>query len=250
MEIPFTNDTKWMAVQYRTSTSSLFYAKGAPESIITQCVSTYISETESEPLKPSEVDRINIEAKVMARKGYRVLAFAIGTDLSELSFVGLIGLMDPPKPGISETITKLTESGIKTVMITGDSEETACTIAKELGILSADATDSVMSGQEIDAIGERGLAARITDVSVYYRTNPRHKMSIVNAWKEKGSVVAMTGDGVNDAPALKAAGRIFFSHILDIGISMGIGGTDVSKEAADIILVDDDLGIRFYLFCV
>ena len=148
---------------------------------------------------------------------------------NNLIFVGLIGMIDPPREGVKEAVQVCKNSGIKTVMITGDHLETAKAIAKDLGILEQ--KDMAITGQELDKMSQNQLEKKIRDYSVFARVTPEHKVRIVKAWQKNGAVVAMTGDGVNDSPALKNA---------DIGIAMGKNGTDVAKNAADIILTDDN----------
>ena len=177
----------------------------------------------------------------MAKKALRVIAVAykdinslpkvINTQSieKELNFVGLIGMIDPPREGVKEAVKTCKKAGIKTVMITGDHIATATAIAKELNILGAD--DKAITGQELDNIPQSKLEKEIKNYSVFARVTPEHKVRIVKAWQKTGAVVAMTGDGVNDSPALKMA---------DIGIAMGKNGTDVAKNAADMILTDDN----------
>jgi Ca2+-transporting ATPase len=158
---------------------------------------------------------------------------------NDLIFVGFEAMMDPPRKGVAHAVSALHGAGVQVVMITGDAEATALAIARELGLKvnpshshsAHSALTSCMLGTQIDQLSERELIERVPNVTVFARTTPRHKMAIVKAWQMRGAVVAMTGDGVNDSPALKMA---------DIGISMGKSGTDVAKEAADVILVDDD----------
>jgi Ca2+-transporting ATPase len=163
-----------------------------------------------------------------------------GDDEANLVFVGFQAMMDPPRRGVAHAVSSLHAAGVQVIMITGDAEQTALAIARELGLkVSPSSGDqdaipgasSCMLGSQVDQLNERELMERVPGVTVYARTTPRHKMAIVKAWQMRGGVVAMTGDGVNDSPALKMA---------DIGISMGKSGTDVAKEAADVILVDDD----------
>merc|ERR1719468_8797 len=165
----------------------------------------------------------------MANRGLRVLAFARGRTLVDLEFVGLIGLHDPPRPGVDQSIRLLQESDVKVCMITGDGQATASAIASTLGIQTED--KMLLSGAEIDAMSDGELQRVADKVCCYYRANPLHKRRIVTALKCNGHVVGMTGDGVNDGVAVKSA---------DVGISMGATGTDVCKEAADVILLDDD----------
>lgn len=154
---------------------------------------------------------------------------ASGTSFEDLCYVGLVGIIDPPREGIREAIDSLRHSGVQIKMITGDAQETAKAIAQRLGFDLMMKT--CLSGEEINKMDVHDLENVVADVSIFYRTTPKHKLSIIKALKSRGFVVGMTGDGVNDAVALKSA---------DIGIAMGKSGTDVSKEAADMILVDDN----------
>ena len=147
----------------------------------------------------------------------------------DLVFVGLQGMIDPPREEAIKANRVCQKAGIRTVMITGDHKLTAVAIAKEVGIFRED--DLVLTGVELDKLGDTEFEQEVEKVSVYARVSPEHKLKIVNAWKKNGHIVAMTGDGVNDAPAMKAA---------DVGVSMGITGTDVTKEASDVILTDDN----------
>jgi Ca2+-transporting ATPase len=156
---------------------------------------------------------------------------ASGADPTALVFAGLQGMMDPPRPGVDRAIAQLTAGGIQVVMITGDAESTALSIARQLGIRVNAGHSGCLTGKDIDAMSQRQLTERIGGISVFARTTPRHKMAIIEAFQARGAVVAMTGDGVNDAVALRQA---------DIGVAMGKSGTDVAKEAADVILVDDN----------
>ena len=182
----------------------------------------------------------------MALEGVRIIALAYGNhqhqqqqkdtnkkehELKDLTFAGLIGMYDPPRPGVENSIRRLMQGGVKVIMITGDSEATAMTIAKQIGMPLIGGERSIMNGEMLERLSTNDLASAISHVTVFARTSPENKLSIVRALQARGDVVAMTGDGVNDAPALKLA---------DIGISMGESGTDVAKEAADMILVDDD----------
>ncbi|KAH9269670.1 calcium-transporting P-type ATPase, PMR1-type [Batrachochytrium salamandrivorans] len=231
-ETPFNAERKWMMVESRStnSGSSQFYIKGALEPILELCSSYYISETVVADLDHSRQWDIKNQERHIAQYGLRVLALAYGDVQDKLIFVGLIAMYDPPRPGISDTIRGLMECSIKVVMLTGDSEGTAKAIAAQIGIPVN--SRSVMSGAEIDSTCDADLKERISSISIFYRMSPIHKLTIIRAHQAAGSIVAMTGDGVNDAPALRLA---------DIGISMGKTGTDVAKEAADMILVNDDL---------
>ncbi|OLL24667.1 Calcium-transporting ATPase 1 [Neolecta irregularis DAH-3] len=228
-EIPFSSERKWQAVTGNTygSTEQFCIVKGAHDCVLQNCTNQLYRDGKTEPLDPK---KINIAASKMAQQGLRVIALALGRSSSpqDLTFCGLVGMYDPPRPHVAESISKLLHGGVKVIMITGDSEQTAVSIAQSLGIPQF---HSVCSGEQLDNLSERQLQELISRVTIFARTTPRHKMKIVKALQASGEVVAMTGDGVNDAPALKLA---------DIGISMGKLGTDVAKEAADMILTDDD----------
>ncbi|KAF9575390.1 High affinity Ca2+/Mn2+ P-type ATPase-like protein [Mortierella alpina] len=208
-----------------------FYFKGAIEPVMERCSNYYRSEGHHLPLDVEAKDKVLAQANEMATHGLRVLAMAFGNDLERLTFVGIVAMHDPPRPGVEDSVRTLVGSGVKVIMITGDADATALSIARRLGFPVNPGKASCMTGAEIDAMTERQLQDAVGNISVFARTTPKHKMAIVSAFQAKGCIVAMTGDGVNDAPALKLA---------DIGISMGRSGTDVAKEAADMILVDDD----------
>jgi len=305
-EIPFSSDRKRMEVKCRpvggahtctaftlsarryhhlngdapiSTDGSLYFVKGMPESILGECQTHTAHDGSAVPLTESGKARALAESRKMAGCGLRVLAMAYGPSLETLTFAGLVGLEDPPREGVVESVAHLERGGVKVIMVTGDSRETAIAIAKRCGILggtksvnndtssddgrpavinkrsssfeesgtddefldlsSTSSTFDVeygqvrvaLSGAELDAIGAHNLPDSIIGVKVFYRVAPRHKLALVRALQKRGEVVAMTGDGDNDATALKAA---------DIGIAMGKGGTDVAKEAADIVLADDD----------
>jgi len=229
-EIPFDPVRKRMTtIHSLPGGSHLILVKGAPEMVLASCL--YNHETFQ------EFDRANL---IMAEHGLRVIAVAyriigalpdrISEDLeTDLVPTGLLGMIDPPRPGVAEAVARCKEAGIMPVMITGDNPVTALAIARMVGI--AGQNDRCMSGQELASIDTEALASRVKEIRVYGRVSPEHKVKIVDAFKIRGDVVAMTGDGVNDAPALKRA---------DIGVSMGITGTDVAKEAADMVLADDN----------
>eukprot|EP00004_Rigifila_ramosa_P010399 TRINITY_DN2224_c0_g1_i2.p1 TRINITY_DN2224_c0_g1~~TRINITY_DN2224_c0_g1_i2.p1 ORF type:complete len:900 (+),score=243.07 TRINITY_DN2224_c0_g1_i2:39-2738(+) len=229
-EILFTSETKWMAVAYEGSDKTLEYSvKGAPDTLLDKCVLLQHGEKR---IHFSDRHREGVMAVVReyARHGERVVAFAYGSDLeSDLTFVGLMAIEDPPRDGVADAVQRVQRSGVRVVMITGDNNDTALSIARHLHIY-ADG-DSSMSGKELSTHTVTSLSEVVNSVSVFYRVTPAHKMLIVQALKHNGNVVAMTGDGINDAPALSAA---------DIGIAMGRGGTDVAKEASQMILVDDN----------
>ncbi|XP_019484463.1 PREDICTED: calcium-transporting ATPase type 2C member 1 isoform X3 [Hipposideros armiger] len=204
------------------------FMKGAYEQVIKYCT-TYHSKGQTLALTQQQRDLYQQEKARMGSAGLRVLALASGPELGQLTFLGLVGIIDPPRTGVKEAVTTLIASGVSIKMITGDSQETAVAIASRLGLYSK--TSQSVSGEEIDAMDVQQLSQILPKVAVFYRASPRHKMKIIKSLQKSGSVVAMTGDGVNDAVALKAA---------DIGVAMGQTGTDVCKEAADMILVDDD----------
>ncbi|KAF9426303.1 High affinity Ca2+/Mn2+ P-type ATPase-like protein [Podila epigama] len=208
-----------------------FYFKGALEPVLERSVNFYRSEGHVMPMDIEAKDKVISQANEMASHGLRVLAMAYASDLERLTFVGIVAMHDPPRPGVEESIRTLVGSGVKVIMITGDADATALSIARRLGFPINPGKASCMTGAEIEAMTDRQLQDAVGNISVFARTTPKHKMAIVSAFQAKGCIVAMTGDGVNDAPALKLA---------DIGISMGRSGTDVAKEAADMILVDDD----------
>jgi len=228
-EIPFDSTRKLMTTIHKIAKKSYAYTKGAPDLIIKHCDRIYIN---GKVRKLSKKDRELILSKnlEMANKALRVLGFAYKESKGKptedkLIFVGLMGMIDPPRQEVKDSIVKCSNAGIRVVMITGDHKATAMAIAKELGL----PINKVLTGEELDSMP--GLADVVRDVTVYARVSPQHKMRIINALKAKKHIVSMTGDGVNDAPALKRA---------DIGVAMGITGTDVAKEASDMILTDDN----------
>uniref|UniRef100_S4R605 ATPase secretory pathway Ca2+ transporting 1 n=1 Tax=Petromyzon marinus TaxID=7757 RepID=S4R605_PETMA len=199
------------------------------ERVIDMCCS-FRGQGHTLPLSAQQLVLYKQEETYMGASGLRVLAMASGPELGQLTFLGLVGIIDPPRPGVRKSVAILVSSGVSVKMVTGDSMETAVAIANRLG-LSSNGGGAAISGEE--AWGGRHPAAAfvVLQVSVFYRASPRHKLKIVKALQKNGEVVGMTGDGVNDAVALRAA---------DIGVAMGRSGTDVCKEAADMILVDDD----------
>ncbi|KAI9904849.1 hypothetical protein N3K66_001378 [Trichothecium roseum] len=263
-ETPFSSERKWMGVTLGTGEDEFAYMKGSVEKIIAAC-DTYVEKDGREIILDSGRRNEVLEAaEAMASKGLRVLAFASGpvaisfrnkpsarnekTASSHptveaykgLTFAGLVGMSDPPRPGVGRSIRRLMRGGVKVIMITGDAETTALAIGTQLGMSIAHASSHasgqatvrpVLRGDQVDSMTEMELAQALEHTTIFARTNPDHKMKIVRALQSRGDIVAMTGDGVNDAPALKKA---------DIGISMGRHGTDVAKEAADMILTDDD----------
>jgi len=239
-EIPFTSERKLMTTVHKTSETLVAYVKGAPE--ITLERSTHILQDGHPKKLSTQAKKAILEAnEKMANNALRVLGIAyreLPNDALEkvdsedyetnLVFLGLTGMIDPPREEARQANLKCRDAGIKTIMITGDHKLTAVAIAKELEMLR---TDTVLTGAELDNLGDEEFERIVGEVSVYARVSPEHKLRIVKALKKKGEIVAMTGDGVNDAPALKQA---------DIGIAMGITGTDVTREAADMVLADDN----------
>ncbi len=235
-EIPFESENQYMATLYRGEDRNVMYVKGSPERVLKMC-SDQFAGTDTVPLDP---DTIAKEARDMASDALRVLAMAYKrcgkdkasldtSDLQGLTFLGLEGMIDPPRQEAIEAIKKARKAGIRTVMITGDHLVTAKAVAKQIGI--AESAEEVLTGEELSAMSDEELYEAVERVSVYARTAPEHKYRITKQLQKRGHIVAMTGDGVNDAPALKAA---------DIGVAMGITGTEVSKEAADMVLTDDN----------
>lgn len=237
-EIPFSSERKMMTTIYAAPDGLYAYSKGAPEIILNSCTRIYHNGAIVE-LGNSEKEKIEEVVKSMASGALRVMSFSykpVGKDPvyindveKDMIFAGLAGMIDPPREEVKEAIARCNQAGIKTVMITGDHDITGSAIARDLGLLEGGSM--VLTGAKLDALNDKELEHVVEKVSVYARVSPAHKMRIIQALKKKGHVVAMTGDGVNDAPALKAA---------DIGIAMGITGTAVSKEASDIILTDDN----------
>ncbi|XP_064883748.1 calcium-transporting ATPase type 2C member 1 isoform X3 [Oncorhynchus nerka] len=231
-ENPFSSEQKWMAVRcvHRTQQDQpgVYYMKGAYEQVIRFC-SYYHSKGATLPLNHQQRELYQQQKSYMGSSGLRVLAFASGSEMGNLSFLGLVGIIDPPRSGVKEAVGTLISSGVAIKMITGDSQETAVSIAGRLGIYTKGSQS--LSGEEVDQMDLQQLSQMVPRIVVFYRASPRHKLKIVKSLQNIGAVVAMTGDGVNDAVALKAA---------DIGVAMGQTGTDVCKEAADMILVDDD----------
>lgn len=238
-EVPFSSDKKWMAVCCEQNGFRKWYLKGMTEAILSRCDKIEDNCGRLKDMTAGDRERIQNESQLMASRGLRVLALAFGDHSDRgMVFSGLVGISDPPRAEVEKAIMELHMSGVKTVMLTGDSRETAIAIATKVGIItpedyenSESPEDVAVSGQELEAMDMMELEKRILKTCVFYRTCPRHKLKIVRAFQEAGLQVAMTGDGVNDAPALKAA---------DIGIAMGTSGTDVSKEASDMILLDDN----------
>ncbi|MBT3582694.1 calcium-translocating P-type ATPase, SERCA-type [Candidatus Woesearchaeota archaeon] len=239
-EIPFDSVRKMMTVAYLSPTKKkIAYVKGAPEILLSKCTHIF-REGSIKKITTKDKKDILTANKQMADNALRVLGmayktlptkqekFAPKTTENGLIFVGLQGMIDPPREEVKDAIALCKKAGIKSVMITGDHEATAVAIAKKLGILDG---GKVLTGAELDKLSEREFFSEIKNISVYARVSPEHKVRILKTWQKKGAVVAMTGDGVNDAPALKNA---------DIGVAMGIVGTDVAKEASAMVLQDDN----------
>ena len=235
-EIPFDSDRKLMSTKYFLHGKPTVLTKGALDVLLNRCVSIRTADGII-PLTKEQKARIYQENERFSEQGLRVLAFAYReTDVPltmeeerDYIFLGLIAMMDPPRPESIAAVADAKRAGIRPVMITGDHKITATAIAKEIGIFEDG--DVTVTGMELDAMSEEELDAKIEHISVYARVSPENKIRIVEAWQRKGKIVSMTGDGVNDAPALKRA---------DIGVAMGITGTAVSKDAAAMILADDN----------
>ena len=234
-EIPFTSESKRMTTLHAVNDGVMAYAKGAPEVILDSCTRQWTAAGERQ-LDEASRQTILDTAQHLAGRALRVLAVACKSDAArenaecEMTFLGLIGMIDPPRPEAKAAIETCRQAGIKPVMITGDHPVTARAIARELGLLHA-SRERVVTGAELEAMSDDTFEREVESIEVYARVSPTHKLRVVTALQQKGHLVAMTGDGVNDAPALKKA---------DIGIAMGITGTDVTKEAAAMMLTDDN----------
>jgi Ca2+-transporting ATPase len=236
-EIPFESERKLMTTIHDVDGEKIAYVKGAPDTILDKCTHKY-NKGKITKLTEKDKEKILKVNKAMAGKALRVLGMAykkvknsVGEKEIEnnLIFVGLVGMIDPPRDEVLTSIKKCEEAGIKTVMITGDHLLTAKAIAKQLGLFKEG--DMALTGLELDELNDDEFEKVVEKVKIYARVSPEHKVRILDALKKKGHIVAMTGDGVNDAPALKKS---------DIGIGMGITGTDVSREASDMVLTDDN----------
>ncbi|KAN0125537.1 P-type ATPase [Russula decolorans] len=266
-ERPFSSETKSMAISGTHTTSNanvshlngpgreLYHIKGSMDVLLPRCKFYHVADGSTPLLDQNMRSGIASKAQAASTRGLRVLAMAYGnadaivpsrpsspmpnntTDYvdkdksAHLVFAGFVAMYDPPRKGVADAVAHLQRGGVQVIMITGDGEETALSIAKSLGLRGASNPNGCLTGSALDRMTTVQLSERLGNVSVFARVSPKHKMSIVEAFQARGAVVAMTGDGVNDAPALKMA---------DIGISMGKSGTDVAKEAADVILVDDN----------
>ena len=233
-EIPFSSESKRMITVHQTNGSLTAYAKGAPEVILNDCEFIVTGEG-LEVLDIERRDQILCQAQEMAGEALRVLGIAYKPDTRlqsahcDMTFLGLAGMIDPPRPEAKAAIGVCTQAGIRPIMITGDHPGTAQAVARELGLLFTGGR--VVTGAEIEQMPDDQLESEVENISVYARVSPAHKLRVVTAWQARGHIAAMTGDGVNDAPALKKA---------DIGIAMGLTGTDVTREAAEMTLTDDN----------
>ena len=237
-ELAFDSDRKLMSTLHNIEGVTTLYTKGAIDVLLDRSTQVLTREG-AVPMTPEWRERISRVNMELSMEGLRVLAFAYRElpeghalsleDEKDFTFIGLVSMIDPPRPEAIQAVADAKRGGIRTIMITGDHKVTASAIAKQLGIFREG--DEAVSGVELDNMSEKDLAERLERISVYARVSPEHKIRIVKAWQAKGKIVSMTGDGVNDAPALKAA---------DIGVAMGITGTEVSKDAASMILADDN----------
>ncbi len=234
-EQPFDSVRKMMTTVHRDALSDqiIAFTKGAMDQILKHCIEIRIGGN-TRPINTSDIEKIHSAAKEMASMALRVLALAVkkdseGAEEEALTFIGLVGMIDPPRPEAKSAVAVFRDASVITVMITGDHRDTAFAIAKELGI--AEDENQCISGDELNNMTQEQLNAAVLNLRVFARVSPENKVMIVNAFKSHGNIVSMTGDGVNDAPSLKIA---------DIGVAMGITGTDVAKGAADMILTDDN----------
>lgn len=239
-EAPFDSNRKMMSTIHKTADGILQFTKGAPDEILKHCTRIF-KNGEVSPLTDADRDAVFKKNKEFADRALRVLACGykqlscVPEDQSpdnienELVFCGLVGMIDPVRPEVKAAIEECRGAGIRPIMITGDHKDTAVAIALELGIIK-DKSEAI-TGAELDDISDEDFKEKVTQYSVYARVQPEHKVRIVNAWKSRGMITAMTGDGVNDAPSIKSA---------DIGVGMGITGTDVTKNVADMVLADDN----------
>ncbi|KAJ2900390.1 High affinity Ca2+/Mn2+ P-type ATPase-like protein [Coemansia aciculifera] len=225
-EEPFSSETKSMQV----TTADQVFVKGALETVLARCSGFVAASGRAEPLSEPVLAGIATHATQLELRGLRVVAAAFGGEAAGMSFAGLFVMRDPPRDNVAETISRLLAAGVRTVMITGDSETTAVAVARSIG-MPVGGSGGCMAGAALDGADDATLARRIGEVAVFARATPAHKVRIVRALQAAGGVVAMTGDGVNDSPALRLA---------DVGVAMG-SGTDVAKAAADVVLATDDL---------
>ena len=232
---PFDSETRFMAVHCDCGSERRIYFKGAAEVILPKCGQYMTAEGEIKPLTSGAVRDIGSAVEKMASRALRVLALAyctaekMDTDRSDVVFLGLAGMFDPPREEAKTAIRRCAAASVKTVMITGDHKDTAAAVAAKAGLLRG---GKVMTGAELDGLTDEELDRDIGKYTVFARVEPAHKLRIVRSFRRRGEITAMTGDGVNDAPAVKEA---------DVGVAMGMTGTDVTKQAADVILLDDNL---------
>ncbi|HEX8591471.1 MAG TPA: HAD-IC family P-type ATPase [Candidatus Paceibacterota bacterium] len=238
-EMPFDYRLKYHATLHQDGDKNLAAVVGAPEAVLALCTSICVEE-KNEPLTPETYEEIERVMQGLSREGLRVIGFASRRTehmaledrvLEHLTFGGFYAMRDALRPEVKDAMARAEGAGIKVVMITGDHRLTATSIAREIGIFKEG--DEVATGEEIDALNDVELAHKLANVSVFARVTPEHKLRIIRAYRSRGDIVAMTGDGVNDAPSLVAA---------DLGVAMGAIGTEVAKEAADIVLLDDNFG--------
>ena len=234
-ELPFDSTRKLMSTVNSYKGGRIAFVKGAVDVLISKCTKVLVNGDEK-LLGESQTAKILAANSEMASRALRVLGFAIkklgekdSFDESQLTFVGMVGMIDPPRREVKEAVEKCQKAGMRAVMITGDHKETAFAVAKEVGLVKS--KNEVLTGEQLDSLSDDELLAKIESVRVFARVSPEHKVRIVSAFKKLGHVVAMTGDGVNDAASMKKA---------DIGIGMGITGTDVTKQVADLMLTDDN----------
>lgn len=232
-ELSFDSDRKMMTTLLREGKSFVSFTKGAPDRVL-KCCRFIMKDGKVRPLEDRDRSRIEDALRTLSSRALRVLAGAMAENVSKpaeknLIFLGLVGMMDPPRPEAAAAVRAFKDASVRTIMITGDYADTALAIADKLGIASE--RRQCISGEELEVMSDGELKRRIREISVFARVSPDHKVRIVKAFKADGNIVAMTGDGVNDAPSLKSA---------DIGIAMGLNGTDVAKQAADMILTDDN----------
>ncbi len=238
-EIPFDAERKRMSSIYRSRDSLKLYIKGAPDIILKDCTQILL-HGQPQNLTPEQRETILAENSRLAGQALRVLAVAYRPVAEipkhqpeslerDLIFVGLLAMIDPPRPEVRDAVEKCRQAGIKVVMITGDHKETAMAIAQDLGFFKPG--DKAVTGAELDKLTPQEFEQQVDRITVYARVSAEHKLKVVRAWKKRGAVVAMTGDGVNDAPAVKEA---------DVGVAMGITGTEVTKEASDMVITDDN----------
>jgi len=240
-EVPFDSERKKMTIVRRTASGPVAFVKGAPDVLLRDCRAWVAKDGSLEPLTDEIRREILVANQNFASQALRVLEVAIrpldrppetytaAALERDLIFVGLLGMKDPIRPEVKVAVEACRTAGIRTVMITGDHKDTAVAIARELGLMESGA--QAVSGAELDRLNDDELAPQVERIAVYDRVSAEHKLRVVRAWKKRGAVVAMTGDGVNDAPAVKAA---------DIGVAMGVTGTDVTKEAAAMVVTDDN----------